>query len=255
MFQTYLGQTMSWGLVSTGLWQIKMFIESQEMAYVVNACAMSALAILLVLVLDKAADWLNKKAAQAAKCAPQGASPQEGEESGDEDPEFEKIMHGTFAKLQDAQHHADTIRVIILCLGLLVGIVWEKAFDAADEALLKYHEVTREHIVITKILMAAVIIGCLTPAWVQYIVPKARMSHKDAEALILSERVNHVRRLLDVGNVEEADGLLQCKKHGKHLRDAIGEEFEAVERCHSHCRMITTATTQDLSVLAQASDS
>lgn len=72
-----------------------------------------------------------------------------------------------------------TLRRIIEGLGLAVGISWEKAFHVSEEILIEGIPMTARHKVISKIIFAFVLIAVIFPAWLWYLVPKARMHWKD----------------------------------------------------------------------------
>merc|ERR1711862_939413 len=66
-----------------------------------------------------------------------------------------------------------TLRTIIDATGLLVGLSWEKAFQAAEEAIILGFSVTRNHHVIGKLCMGLLIAAVVLPAWLNYLMPMA----------------------------------------------------------------------------------
>jgi len=83
----------------------------------------------------------------------------------------------------DNFHNERTIRSLMGSLGFLVGIVWEKAIGAAEEVIIS-SDISKEHPVAAKMLMAVVITAIVLPGWMMYIAPKATMTEKQHRQMI-----------------------------------------------------------------------
>jgi len=95
-------------------------------------------------------------------------------------------------KNQDQQDKLDSLerilRTIIDALGLLVGLCWEKATDAAMEVLIEGSSLS-QHVVLSKVGFAAVMMAFMYHAWKKYIVPKAQKSEEEHDVDIKVERL------------------------------------------------------------------
>eukprot|EP00929_Paragymnodinium_shiwhaense_P072822 TRINITY_DN3697_c0_g1_i2.p1 TRINITY_DN3697_c0_g1~~TRINITY_DN3697_c0_g1_i2.p1 ORF type:complete len:717 (-),score=165.47 TRINITY_DN3697_c0_g1_i2:220-2370(-) len=240
-FQTYLAQTMSWCLVSTGMWEMLQFFESQELAQVFNAVAMSALAIFLVVVLDKLADKMaSEKPMRSLTNLSLDELANESKEEQQLDfalSEMKAHFDAVSQNMLSTQNHEKAVRNVIHGLSLLVGIVWEKAFDAAEEALLLYSEATRHHLVVTKLGMVALLMAVVGPAWIMYIVPAARMSSEEHAGVMRAQMIEQVKVLMTKGDIKQADRLIKTFSDGQGngdggnaLQQAVKEDAELMSR-------------------------
>merc|ERR1712118_575262 len=77
-------------------------------------------------------------------------------------PEYEQIR-------DVSDNVAKLFRTVIECLGLLVGLCWEKAADAAIEIIVEGDEFLHQHVVISKVSFATIMMVFMLTAWVRYI--------------------------------------------------------------------------------------
>lgn len=99
-------------------------------------------------------------------------------------------VNDMFEKLTDNTSLEKALRTIIDGFGLLVGLAWDKAFDAADEAIVEGTHGLHEHVVIAKMAIAALLVLFVIPAWKWYIVPKACMHWTVHEEIIQRESIS-----------------------------------------------------------------
>lgn len=87
----------------------------------------------------------------------------------------------------DTSHLEKALRAVIASFGLLVGLSWEKAFDAAGEAIIEGVPFTASQPVVAKVVMALILVIMVLPGWQAFIVPMAQKRWQEHEALMAME--------------------------------------------------------------------
>lgn len=173
-FQMLCAMSMSWFALDVGFWVMQRvlhgtLLDSFAMAQVVNALGLTAASILCIIVLDRIADrWQEKSQVDGS----------------DEEKAYE--------------HLERAFRKVIEAFGLLVGLVWEKASDAAIEIIVEGNSHLAHHPVISKIMAFFLVSLLLFRAWLQFIVPlatKSKEQHKTAMQLDVLQRSNDLTRM------------------------------------------------------------
>jgi len=91
------------------------------------------------------------------------------------------------------------VRIVITGLGLMVGISWERAFEAAYDAVVKgKHTPLHLHPVVSKFVICLVSVVIVGRAWYYYIIPLARKDRWEHQKVIETE----VRNKAIVNNKE-----------------------------------------------------
>lgn len=168
--QSFLPMTMGWCLFKIGDWLLRMLWNNHHMTKVCNAAVMTLVAIVVIFALDKCADKVKEFTADSTVV-------------GDN-----LVTIDTEIIVLGKEGTAKSLRVLIGAAGVLVGICWEKAVDASDETLVKGIELFRHHPVIGKAVIASCVVLCVVPAWLWYVVPRARMEADVMGRFIIEER-------------------------------------------------------------------
>lgn len=178
--QMISAMSMSWFLLIAGFWGVQRLLhgsllDNAEMSKVANATILTMLAIVNVIFIDLLADKAEEDRGNNEKAG-----------------SLERIL-----------------RALIDAYGLLVGLVWEKATDAAMEVIVEGNTELSNHRVISKVVSAIIMMVFLWTAWVKYIVPKAQKSWKGHQVDIELEWLLR-RSLAEKGTL--ADDLLAFLK-------------------------------------------
>lgn len=182
-FQMVSAMSMSWSSMTVGFWLMRRLLhdtllESEEMAQVANAGLLTVIVVVLVILLDKFADLV-----------------QYWQRSSADDPTQATRRNSTLEII---------IRTLIDAFGLLVGLCWEKATDAAMETIIEGNHWFAEHHVLSKLFFAALMMLFMFTAWIKYIVPSAKKLPADHEVDLLLE-----------GNANKA--AFPCCAHEKEM--------------------------------------
>jgi len=183
---------LCWCFWRTISWVVKVYF-THAASKVITAGALTIHAVVTLICLDCFADRLRRKA-QASKAESNNTPPMNFTESVLSTPGQEEdyrivsplalcrefYQRGFFS---DNFHNERTIRSLMGSLGFLVGIVWEKAIGAAEEVIIS-SDISKEHPVAAKMLMAVVITAIVLPGWMMYIAPKATMTEKQHRQMI-----------------------------------------------------------------------
>lgn len=124
----------------------------------------------------------------------------------------QRIVQGA----QDQTQQERALRTVIDGFGLLVGLCWDKAFDASDETLVAGTEVSQDHPVLSKVLLAVFLVCIVLPGWMWFVVPKARMDWRD-HAILMSTGANlqnRPRRRAQAGADGEALSPISSRSRG-----------------------------------------
>lgn len=99
-----------------------------------------------------------------------------------------RIVYHVVEGSKDYSQQEIALRRIIDAFGLLVGFCWEKAFDAADETLVEGLPSTKAHPVLARLFLCTILVIAVLPAWLWYIVPKARLDWKGHKFLMATHQ-------------------------------------------------------------------
>lgn len=147
-----------------------------EMAKIANAVTITFIAVVCVVAVDFIADSIRGVDAKAMV----GADGQS------------RLGHviDDVVDVEDITDNVERVfRTVIDAFGLLVGLCWEKATDAAMETVVLGTCEFAEHPVLTKVLIAVVMLVCVFTAWIKYIVPKAQKTHEEHKIDLKLEKV------------------------------------------------------------------
>jgi hypothetical protein len=179
--QLVCAMCMSWCLMTAGFWLTQRLLDktqadNMEMAKIANAVTITFIAVVCVVAVDFIADRIRGVDAKAMVGA-DGVS-----RLGD-------VIDGV-VDVEDITDNVERVfRTVIDAFGLLVGLCWEKATDAAMETVVLGTCEFAEHPVLTKVLIAVVMLVCVFTAWIKYIVPKAQKTHEEHKIDLRLERV------------------------------------------------------------------
>lgn len=90
--------------------------------------------------------------------------------------------------IKNLSEFTGAIRKIVESCGILVGLAWDSAFEAAEESIIEGTHWTHAHQVVSKGLLAAVLILFVGKVWKSYIVPKAMMEVEEHESVLEAQR-------------------------------------------------------------------
>lgn len=181
-----LAMSMSWCFLRIGEKGMEIFISSPNMAVVASALVMTGFSLVMIRLLDLIADKFgadakNEKPLEPATAPASSPAPASGSRDlhahAQQPPDLQQVaanLAENLAVKADSGAVEMAVRKIIDAFGLLVGLCWDKAFDAAGEVLVEGTAATKKHPVVAKVALAFILVGFVVPAWVWYIVPKAR---------------------------------------------------------------------------------
>merc|ERR1719326_1237673 len=136
---------------------------------IVNAFLLSAVAVVCVIMLDFFADRSSEVASELKAATPSTPVGLVHDPTVENLNDPQTILQKTWGQLQkqstDANSLERALRTIIDSFGLLVGLCWEKATDAAIETIIEGDDTLSHHIVISKILAAVIVVVIMYPAW------------------------------------------------------------------------------------------
>merc|ERR1719233_1778550 len=88
----------------------------------------------------------------------------------------------------DTDNMERAIRTVIGALALAVGLSWEKAFHAALTTVIETTPAMKKHFVLSEGALAAANCLLIMPAWLMFVVPKAKRTPHDHHRLLDEER-------------------------------------------------------------------
>merc|ERR1712139_373133 len=88
-------------------------------------------------------------------------------------PTLYQELYNVLNILPDKTHTERALRTVIGAVGFLVGICWERSFEASDETIVESTKMIGYHPVVAKVAIAAVLVIVVFPAWLNYLVPYA----------------------------------------------------------------------------------
>jgi len=193
-FRGYLAMAMAWCLERAGEWTMLLFVDL-AMARVWSAFVMSAVAVVAVIVIDRIADGTpeRKKREAAAKRvtlldleALDQLFHEHGPEGGEAPPAApSSLSHSQLLDLKEDLNDNTplefSIETMLAGFSVLIGLVWDMAFESAEEIIVSpggadaASKVISKHPVMAKVLLAVLLVSVVLPGWVMHIVPMARM--------------------------------------------------------------------------------
>lgn len=100
---------------------------------------------------------------------------------------FRELLRKFLIASQEPLQQERALRRVIDGFGLLVGLCWDRAFDASDETLVEGNSLGRRHPAVAKFGLCVLLVSLVLPAWMWYIVPKARLGWRDHHAEMVSQ--------------------------------------------------------------------
>lgn len=178
--------TMSLCLCRVGEWSMRNLVREPAMCLVASAAATTTIVLVAIVVLDKVADKLTPEKRVSAQVRKSFES--ELQKTSVSEMAWAGTNVSSKHVLQMQEH---SLRKIIEALGLAVGLSWERAFHAAEETLIDGIPVAHAHVVVSKALFATILLMVVFPAWLWYIIPKARLTEEDHQTIMdLSSNAN-----------------------------------------------------------------
>merc|ERR1712039_399485 len=149
---------------------------SEEFDEIVSAAILTGSAILGIIVLDCFADKVQEVAEEQAE---QSAFV----------PGHPMLIMESRKPFHHVTNLEKALRSIISSFALAVGLSWEKAFHAALSTIIETNSQMHRHYVISQGLLAFGNCALIMPVWLRFIVPMAKKSVQDHEAMMeLSSR-------------------------------------------------------------------
>jgi hypothetical protein len=221
-FQTFAAMEMSWCLMRMGHWFCEVFLrgtalDSESMDTICNAFLMTMFAVFAVILLDRFADTAHvEKDNQKQPPAQQQTSSNSKSTQSNSVIGFDSdLLKKTWKRLQaqgtDVSNLEKALRTIIDSFGLLVGLCWEKATDAAIETIIEGNPTFENHKVISKISAAIIVTVVMFPAWIYYVIPPAEMTVKEHENAMELANLQEQKTEGDEGTKREELVMSVCK--------------------------------------------
>jgi len=184
-------------LCRLGEWMMRGMIKDVALCLVATAMATTIAVLVAIVLLDKLADMMIPESESW-----DAEEHKNKDNKGHVSKEMSGETHGVvnlvdtksaalrfFDDLASSSHLKEfMLRRIIEGLGLAVGISWEKAFHSSEESVIEGFVVTRSHKVVSKLLFAILLVGVIFPAWLWYLVPKARMHWRDFQIAMETQK-------------------------------------------------------------------
>mmetsp|Transcript_32224 Transcript_32224/g.90681 ORF Transcript_32224/g.90681 Transcript_32224/m.90681 type:complete len:689 (-) Transcript_32224:62-2128(-) len=184
-------------LCRLGEWMMRGMIKDVALCLVATAMATTVAVLVAIVLLDKLADMMIPESESW-----DAEEHKNKDNKGHVSEEMSGETHGVvnlvdtksaalrfFDDLASSSHLKEfMLRRIIEGLGLAVGISWEKAFHSSEESVIEGFTVTRAHKVVSKLLFAILLVGVIFPAWLWYLVPKARMHWRDFQIAMETQK-------------------------------------------------------------------
>jgi hypothetical protein len=189
--QMISAMSMSWFLMIAGFWTFQRLLhgtllDNIEMAKVVNAAALTIVAVVTIIGMDMVADRFNAREVTKLENLAQGLAKTTGLSRV---PDVVPDIPGVELDVADLADNLERVfRTVIDAYGLLVGLCWEKAADAAIEVIIEGNSLFRSHVVISKVVFAFAMMVYMYHAWKKYIVPSAEKSAQEHKLDIELER-------------------------------------------------------------------
>jgi len=191
--QTLCAMTMSWCVLRMGQWQLQIFFADSRMGLpsmigILNAIFLTGLSCILIFLLDQLADKLGQMHGVEVE---EGEEPQREETAQLMQPNNRQGELSEEAKTKDrVQRIVAAVRKVIDGFGLLVGLCWERATDAAIEAIVDDVDALKERPVLAKGFAAIIVTAMIFPAWIWYIVPVAKKTGLEHSLSLALERIH-----------------------------------------------------------------
>lgn len=197
ILQNFLALTMCWNFFKQGDWYWRSRIHDRSMAKVVNAFSLTVVSVGGVIFLDWCADRIVDQAREqvAQDHIIRAATTTEFTEeqvtftglhirkqlrqSISIHPSLYQDLYNVLNILPDKTNTERALRTCIGSAGFLVGICWERSFEASDETIVESTALIGYHPVLAKVVIAAVLVIVVFPAWLKYLVPYAQMTEAE----------------------------------------------------------------------------
>mmetsp|Transcript_74694 Transcript_74694/g.139436 ORF Transcript_74694/g.139436 Transcript_74694/m.139436 type:complete len:695 (+) Transcript_74694:70-2154(+) len=191
--QTFCAMTMSWCVLRMGQWQLQIFFADSRMGLpsmigILNAIFLTGLSCIMIFFLDQLADKLGQMHGggdlddEAEPLVPAAQQPSSRP--------ADNQLSEEAARKDHLQRWVAAVRKIIDGFGLLVGLCWERATDAAIEAIVEDVDALKERPVVAKTAAAVIVTAMIFPAWIWYIVPVAKKTGLEHSLSLALERIH-----------------------------------------------------------------
>jgi hypothetical protein len=224
--QAFGTMAIAWVVLRLGEWIVVLLLTgtilySHDMVHIVNAALLSVVSIICVICLDFFADRAAVEDNLSNDTNDMARSNTSRPNADDVRQQFMKTFENFRYASRDVTIFERALRSVIQSFGLLVGLCWERATDAAIDTIIEGNGLLNRHHVWSKILAAALVLVVMGRAWLKYILPFAEMSaeehemamaletHTGGEKLGNSTREAFVMKAVKGLKKEELDAFLQ----------------------------------------------
>lgn len=201
VFHLFLAMSLSWAMLRIGVDQVlKVFQRHPVIGFLSHALTMSVVCSILLILIDAVADHLIFKAEAVVATGVESKPMEPIEPASGQEGSRAPLRHKKRRSLRQAARAHRTreqaLRAIIGALGVVIGLSWEMVFESASSTLAEIGTRAGHDIFTARWLRkelfkgvfgVALALGIVLPAWLRFIVPKARMSEREHQAAIEQE--------------------------------------------------------------------
>lgn len=167
--QNWFSYTVAWCLMKASEWAIGLFAPNPALGQVITAFVVTLCCVVLIVLLDCCADRLSNEDCRLTTHGRAHSSPSLLSAAD---------LHVLAQEAISPSSQQRALRSIMTAFAFLTGISWERAFDAAQGALVAGSAELAEHPTFARIALAVLLSVLVLPAWMQHIAPQAMRSHK-----------------------------------------------------------------------------
>ena len=178
--QMYTTMTTTWVLLRVFIWGVKAGLpKAPDLVQVVTAAVVTMFGIVAIIGIDKVADNLGVL-----------YNLYEQDKDGNRVPHLSPSDADEVKSPEDVMEKA--LRDLIAGISLLVGVSWERAFEAANYGIVDGTPALADHPVVSFIVLMFVLVSIVIPAWKMYIVPMAAMKWEEHSIAMSLEKCREV---------------------------------------------------------------
>mmetsp|Transcript_63617 Transcript_63617/g.183002 ORF Transcript_63617/g.183002 Transcript_63617/m.183002 type:complete len:584 (-) Transcript_63617:106-1857(-) len=207
ILHNFLAMSMSWAMLRIGVDGTMRYFKHAVVGFLAHALTMSVCCVVVLICIDAVADHLF---AQAVDEDLSDFDDEDEQDTGNVDDSVRREDASQVSRLakfgrvvQSYKAREQALRAIIGALGIVIGLSWEMAFDCASsnlaesgsnmsQSVLSVNWLRRD--LFKSALGAVVALLLVIPAWVRFIVPRARMHEREHQSNI-DEELAHAERL------------------------------------------------------------
>lgn len=208
--QDFLAASSCWCALRFGCWWSLQTRENRmAVAYVVNALAISVLAILAMILIDVVADRIthghkqsgavedarqesglaspwSEESASGSECGSTVSASQDNPSMSalEDNPSMSALHRKVRTQLRSRRNHEKVLRTLIEALGVLVGLAWEGALDMSTATIVTNFRAFRIHPVLMNVFVAAALGSFALPAWLRFVLPMSMLRREEHQRRI-----------------------------------------------------------------------